>query len=384
MIKGGIERGRFHVVGGYKLNRPNNMKPNIDRIRNEFFKKNLSVGHHNVRYTWMQIMLMILNCIKCLESIDGGAKSPSAQTIRDRLNLKGDWLTYFHEQMYTIVKWAMKVFCRFKWYISIDETHIPFFGNRKKLNAKLVKKKVGKYVHAYRAKTPGATGSFCFLVISLCCCKIRIPLAIKMVKVGERYKPWLKTELKRAMQISPKSIVLADRGFGKAEWFYNMLEELDVKYVVRMPLRKKESRNKVRHGATNIQQWIKDVKTKDKVLLDIYIARDSQNRKYVLASNIKGKTPKQLLSYYLNRWDLENIFKDADRVELPTSSRNPLMRLFCVVASFLMFTLWQVSRAPPNSFWCSLRRFVKNCIAFLCNVLHCIISPVGEILRQPP
>lgn len=360
------------------------MKPNIDRIRNMFFKKSLSVGHHNIKYTWMQIMLMILNCIKCLESIEGGAKSPSAQTIRDRLNLEGTWLEYFHKNMYLTAKWAWRVFSRFRWFISIDETHIPFFGNRKKLNAKLVKKKIGKYVHGYKAKTPGATGSFCFLVISLCCCKIRIPLAIKMVKVGERYKPWLKKELEKALRTAPKAIVLADRGFGKAEWFYEMLEELNVKYVVRIPLRKKESRNKVRHGAKHIQQWIKDVKTKDKVLLDLYIAHDSQNRKYVLASNIKGKTPKQLLNYYLNRWDLENIFKDADRVELPTSSGNPIMRLFCVVTSFLVFTLWQVSKRLSRHALCSLRCFVKRCIFFLCKFLYCVISPLGEILKQPP
>lgn len=358
------------------------MKPNIDKIRNKFFKKSFSVGHHNIKYTWMQLMLLILNCIKCLESVESGAKSPSAQTIRDRLNLEGAWLEHFHESMYSIAKWVAKVFSRFKWYISIDETHIPFFGNRKKLNAKLAKMGIGRYVHAYKAKTPGATGSFCFLVISLCCCKIRIPLVIKMVKVGERYRPWLKTELNKAMRISPKAIVLADRGFGKAEWFYEMLNELDAKYVVRMPLRKKESRNKVRHGAKHIQQWFKDVKTKNKVLLDIYISKDSQKRKYILASNIKGKTPKQLLGYYLNRWDLENIFKDADRVELPTSSRNPLMRLFCVVASFLIFTLWQVGRVILKSA-CSLRGFVKRCIVFLCKVLHCVISPLGELLKQP-
>lgn len=358
------------------------MKPNIDIIRNEFFKKSFSVGHHNIKYSWMQLMLLILNCIKCLESIDSGAKSPSAQTVRDRLNLEGAWMEHFHESMYHVAKWAVKVFNRFRWFISVDETYVPFFGNRKKLNAKLVKKRIGKYVHGYRAKTPGATGSFCFLVISLCCCKIRIPLAIKMIKVGERYRTWLKIELNKAMLISPRAIVLADRGFGKAEWFYDMLDELDVKYVVRMPLRKKESKNKVRHGAKHIQQWIKDVKTKDKVLLDIYIARDSQNREYILVSNIREKTPKQLLGYYLNRWDLENIFKDADRVELPTSSTNPLMRLFCVVASFLLFTLWQVDRI--NSFlWCSLRCFVKKCVLFLCKFLHCIISPIGEILKLP-
>jgi hypothetical protein len=359
------------------------MKLNTDKIRNGFFKISLSVGYHNVKYPWMQIMLMILNCIKCLESIDSGAKMPSAQTVRDRLNLEGKWLEYFHESVCLIARWAVRAFSRFRWFISVDETHIPFFGDRKKLNAKLVKMGFGKYVHSYRAKTPGATGSFCFIVISLCCYKIRIPLAIKMVKVGERQKSWLKTELKKALKIAPRAIVLADRGFGKAEWFYGLLEEVDSKYVVRMPLRKKETKNKVRCGATHIQQWIKDVKTKDKVLLDIYIAHDSQNREYVLASNIRGKTPKQLLAYYLNRWDLENIFKDADRIELPTSSRNPMMRLFCVVTSFFMFALWQVNRIVEPTL-CSLRCFVKKCVMLLCKVLNCIISPIGEIFNHPP
>ena len=358
---------------------PNNMKLNFNKIQKEYFKKSFSVGKHNIQYTWAQLMLLVINCIKCMESIESGAKSPSAQTIRDRLNLGGMWLEHFHESAYSIAKWALKYFSRFRWYISIDETHIPFFGDRKRLNAKLMKKGLGKYVHGYKAKTPGATGSFCFLVISLCCCRIRIPIAAKIIKVGERYKPWLISELKPLLKIASKAIVLADRGFGKATWFYLMLDELDALYVVRTPLRKKESKNKERQGKTHIQQWMKDVKTKEKVLLDIYIARDKKRRTYVLVSNVRHRSTKQLLFYYLNRWDLENIFKDADRVELPTSSANPVMRLFCVVTSFLMLTLWQVNKIILKSS-CSLRNFVKKCMVALCEILHCIISPLGEII----
>lgn len=354
---------------------------NFDKIQKEYFKKSFSVGRHNIVYTWTQLMLLMLNCIKCLESIESGAKSPSAQTIRDRLNLKGEWLEHFHDSVCAIAKWALKIFSRFKWYISIDETHIPFFGNREKLNAKLVKKGVGKYVHGYRAKTPGATGSFCFLVISLCCCRIRIPIAVKIVKVGERYKPWLISELKPLLKIAPKAIILADRGFGKSTWFYEMLDELDATYVIRMPLRKKESKNKAKHGKKHFQQWMKNTKTKEKVLLDIFIASDSQRRTYVLVSNLKDKSPTQLLGYYLNRWDLENIFKDADRVELPTSSANPVMRLFCVVTSFLILTLWQANRIISKSQIGSLRSFVKKCIVLLCMALKCVISPLGEIIE---
>lgn len=356
------------------------METDIDNIKKEFFKKSLSVGHHNVKYTWMQIMLMILNCIKGFETFEGGAKSPSPQTMRDRLNLEGTWLGYFHDSMWSIARLMLKRFSRLRWFISIDETHVPFFGDRKKLNEDLVKKGVGKYVHGYRAKTPGATGSFCFLVVSLCCSKIRIPLAVKMVKVGERYRSWLKVLLQRMLKLAPKAKILADRGYGKATWFFLMMEELGAEYVLRMPLRKKESKNKVSLGKKHFQQWMKDVKTKEKALLDIYVAKDNKGREYILASNIQDKSIRQLLQYYHNRWDLENIFKDADRVELPTSSRNPLMRMYCIVVSFLIFTLWQVERVLTKT-TLSLRQIVKQFVACLCKAINCLISPIGEILE---
>ena len=324
-------------------------------------------------------MLVILNCIRGLESFEEGARSPSAQTLRDRLNLTGEWLEYYHCSVWKLAILMVKKFQRFHWWISIDETYVPFFGDRKKLNKKL-KKNCGKsYVHGYRADTAGATGSFCFLVISLCCCKIRIPIAIKLIAVNEGYEPWLKPHLHRLLKLVHSPVVLADRGFGKAVWFYAMLDDLGARYVVRMPLRKKEHKNKVAAGITKFQHWMKDSSNHNKVLLTIHVARDENNREYILASNIDKKTPKELLQMYLHRWDLENIFKDSDRIQLPTSSPNPQMRLFCVVVAFFLFTLWQVK---PLFHKASLRHFVKRAIEILCTLLQCIITPFGVIIHQ--
>jgi len=356
---------------------------NIDKMRNDFFKKSLSVGHHNVKYTWQQLMLMIISCVRCLESFEEGARSPSAQTLRDRLNLEGAWPESFHASMWIIAKFLLRKFCRYNWWISIDETYVPFFGNRKKLNDFLTKKGIGEFICGYRAKTPGATGSFCFLVISLCCCKVRIPIAIKIVKVGERYRPWLEPWLIKLHKLAPKAIVLADRGFGKAVWFYDMLDSIGVKYVVRVPLRKKENKNKVAAGVSRFQYWMKEQDSKNSVLLTVYVCKDKQNRKYLLASNFENKSSKQLLDMYLNRWDLENMFKDADRVELPTSSRNPRMRLFSVVLSFFLFALWQAQNLFSKVSW-SLRTFVKHIIGALCRFLRCFINSIGEVFPQPP
>ncbi|MBI2557804.1 hypothetical protein HYW20_00635 [Candidatus Woesearchaeota archaeon] len=91
------------------------------------------VGHHNIKYTWMQLMLMIIGCVRSLESFEEGAKSPSAQTLRDRLNLKGIWLESFHTSVWIIAKFLLKKYGRFRWWItfspSIEFCKAHFFSN---------------------------------------------------------------------------------------------------------------------------------------------------------------------------------------------------------------------------------------------------------------
>lgn len=359
------------------------MNSDIDKMRNEFFKISLSAGHHNIKYTWQEIMLMILSCIRSLESFEEGAKAPSAQTLRDRLVLDSDWRSYFESVMQKLAVFSSKTFSKISWYLSIDETYVAFFGKRKKLNEELKKLGLKEYVHGYTDKTPGATGSFRFLVVSFCSSKIRIPLAIKLCGVGEDYNPWLKNKLDKYLSVFPKSVVLADRGFAKV-WFFEMLEELKASYVIRTPLKKKENKNKATLGIDWFQYWMKQTKTGNKVLLTIVVAKDNKNRKYFLATNIERKHNKTILKIYRERWDLENIFKDSDRIELPTSSRNPLMRLFCVTTSLFMFALWQYERLFTKPF--SLRTFIKRIIDWICQKIGCIITPTGVIQgnKHPP
>lgn len=359
------------------------MKGNhIDKRIKSFLKKSISVGHHNVKYNWLQIGLMILSCIRSKESFEEGAQEPSPQTLRDRLCLMGDWLSYFHSSMWTLAKAMLKRFPRFRWFISIDETYVAFFGKRKKLNEELMAKGLGKLVYGYKAKTPGATGSFCFLVISLCCCRVRIPIAIRMMKVGESYEPWLKPLLRGLLKIAPKAIVLADRGFGKATWFHRMLDNIGARRIIRVPLRAKRLKKKVANGQKRFQYWMTDSKTKEKALLTIRVVYDKWKDPYIFATTEGDLKDKVLLKQYLERWDIENLFKDSERIELPTSSRNPKMRLFCVVLSFFLFALWQEKKKIRHE--TSLRTFVKQCLDFLCRILNYILTPLGVMVPKPP
>lgn len=334
------------------------MGMDINEMRKEFFKKSVSAGHHNVLYDWLCIVNVILGCVRSLTSVEEGADAPSAQTIRDRLRLDGDWLSYFHECMWQIAKQLVRLLRFSAWRISIDETYTPFFGNRKKLNDWLEAHGFGRRVHGYTCKTPGATGSFGFLVVSLCCGYVRLPLFLFPLCEGERYEPLLEPVLQRLLTLVPRAIVLADRGFAYTQFFL-MLERLKARFVVRLPLHSKKLQRKITRGQRLMQYWMTNRATKEKALLSVRVALDAQKREYVFATSEQTAPASKLFAWYRQRWDIENLFKDADRVLLPTSSRNPLMRLFCVTLSFLLFALWQAERRLHGGS-VSLRGFVKR------------------------
>ena len=355
---------------------------NTNEMRDEFFKISLSQGHHNAKYTVMQLALMILSCIRGKESIEEGTKAPSAQTLRDRLLLDSEWLAYFHDCMWHLAEHLVRLLRRVQWRISIDETYEPFFGDRKKLNALLVAQGLGKLVFGYRAKTPGATGSFGFLVVSLCCCRVKLPIAIWPIPEGEPYEPWLELVLKRLLELVPGAIVLADRGFAHTRFFL-MLERLGARYVVRLQVHSNTIKRKIGRNQRRFSYWMTERKTGEKALLTVRVVYDSRGQCYVLATSEDKALLVTLLAWYGQRWDIENIFKDADRVLLPTSSRNPAMRLYCAVLSFFLSALWQVGRLTrmlPKGI--SLRGFVKRIITALGDLLCCAVSAVGQLLLR--
>jgi hypothetical protein len=63
----------------------------IDKRLETFFLKSVSKGAHNVKFSFLQIGLFILSCIRSLESFEEGAEELSPQTLRDRLDLEGEW-----------------------------------------------------------------------------------------------------------------------------------------------------------------------------------------------------------------------------------------------------------------------------------------------------
>jgi len=51
---------------------------------------------------------------------------------------------------------------------------------------------------------------------------------------------------------------------------------------------------------------------------------------------------------YKKRWNIENIFKATDGIQLRAQTNNPTIRMFCVCLSFLFYNAWQAKNRREN------------------------------------
>lgn len=341
---------------------------NIDKERNRFLNKSFSVGHHNVKYTQTELGMCLISCANARESFEEGVSSPSPQTVRDRLQLNADWDAEFENSAMKLAKYAVKRYPRSNWHISVDETHDAFFGD-----VKSKKKHSARYISGFKNKVKGATGSFEFLVVSLSCNQYKIPLFTLPIQIGISPRDWLEIKLALVLKIVPKATVLADRGFSNV-WFLQLLEKLNCKYIVRITLRDKKVKAKFSRGNKKVNYFMKEAKTNVAHLLTVYKVKDKR-KLYYFTSNLDVK-PKRLLSLYMLRWDIENIFKLSDRALIKTSSANHRMRLFCLIVSFFLYLLWQFSDMKGLS----LRRFVKQLIHIFSKICKYILDTLGRLV----
>ena len=74
----------------------------------------------------------------------------------------------------------------------------------------------------------------------------------------------------------------------------------------------------------------------------------------------------------------EEAFRLAATMLCIPGSRNPLMRLFAVTASMLVFMLWQLKRL--EGVWYRIRCFLKELIDKISAFLDCIVTITGKII----
>ena len=159
------------------------MSMDIDNIRKEFFKKSISVGYHNIRYAWSEIAATIAEQAwkrQAIEAVPIEEGKPSADTVRNRLDLKAGWDDFFHEALYECFKVVVRCYPRLRWSILIDETYDGYYGKYLK---ELLETPEGEDIMAHllghKPETKkGSTGSFGFLVVMTRSKKILLPIAV--------------------------------------------------------------------------------------------------------------------------------------------------------------------------------------------------------------
>ena len=346
------------------------MSMDIDNIRKEFFKKSISVGYHNIRYAWSEIAATITEQAwkrQAIEAVPIEEGKPSADTVRNRLDLKAGWDDFFHEALYGCFKVVVRCYPCLRWSILIDETYDGYYGKYLK---ELLETPEGEDIMAHllghKPETKkGSTGSFGFLVVMVRSKKILLPIAIFPIRKKMRYEPLLEPLLKRMRQMLPYAPILADRGFGQRVAFFRMLERVGGPYCIRFKNHGKSIKQKVENGVRQFSYWYG--KGDAKVLLTLRVGKDRKGNLYLFATTFTEKDRKWawLRQLYKGRWGIENMFKFCDRIHLPTSSIKPRMRLFCQMLAHLLFALWQLQRLLTPRIRLALQRFVHWCVKAL-------------------
>ncbi len=111
------------------------------------------------------------------------------------------------------------------------------------------------------------------------------------------------------------------------------IRELGIKYRKPYPYKKDVERSDGK--IVNLHYWLYRYKGKDG---DFY-----------LASNIH-KSAKEMRKLYKKRWNIETGFREVNRVEIKTTTRDFLVRLFFYVVSCIVYNLWQKIRFRYNIF----------------------------------
>ena len=318
----------------------------IDKYVNSFTSKNISIAA-NATYSIATILLVLVAASWGGHSIYSKAISPDADTVFYRIDTTIRKLeNQFWKQCLQFLIEKRRKLKKVKCYIVVDETYDSYTGRllrkAKKALGLLSKeeKYTLKYIHKYKPKE-GDTGSYKYVVITLVYGNKRRVLRVKALKKKEEYKPFIIKTLVELRKYVEYECVLFDRGFYDG-LFADDLKKNDIPFILRARISKKM---KVIYGF--YIKWkcyrdfeIGDSKSKGDLVLGIDYTQ-GKRRKWAFITNMEFENWYTVRELYRKRWNIENIFKATDGIQLRAQTNNPTTRLFCVCLSFLFYNAWQ-------------------------------------------
>ncbi len=337
----------------------------IDKNVQEFAHKNLS-EKKNTLFSIAMILLVLISATTNNHSIHSEAKAPNDDSVFYRIQTSIRQMEdQFWQQTISFFRRKREKLKKTKCYIVIDETYDSYTGklHRKKYK-KLTKKEkiIQRYIHKYKPKN-GDTGSFKYLVIALVYGNKRRVLCVKALKRKEKYKPFIVETLKEISKEISFKCALFDRGFYDAK-FIDDLQKNNIPFIIRAKISKKMKR--IFGIYKKWKSYEHDVAGKTKTTL--ILGKDLQNKDWGFVTNMTFGNLEDIRFIYKKRWNIENIFKATDGIQLRVATSDHVKRMFAVCLSFLVYNAWQN----------------KNKRSTLLEFMKIIFSTLLKILKRVP
>ena len=318
----------------------------LDKYVNEFAIKNISKAN-NTTYTIAMILMVLVAASYGNHTVNSKAIEPNADTVFYRIDssirkiensIWAQGLQFLRERRRKLTK----VRC----YIIVDETYDSYTGKliRKEKKHKQVltaeEKEIWGYIHNYKPEK-GNTGSYIYLVFAIVYGNKRRVLRVKAVKRKEEHKSFIVKTLLELRKEVEYECVLFDRGFYDG-LFIEELNNNKIPFIVRARI--SDTMKRI-FGFYREWKCYRDFEIgKSKAKGDLVLGVDfteGKRTKWAFITNMEFGNWFEVRKFYRKRWDIENIFKATDGIQLRAQTNNPTTRLFCVCLSFLFYNAWQ-------------------------------------------
>jgi len=317
----------------------------IDKHVISFTNKSIS-QNSNVVYSITAIVLVLVAASYGSFSVNSKADSPDPDTVfyRIRTSIKNMEQAFWQESL-VFLRQKRKKLSKVKCYIVVDETYDSYTGRlivkeKKGVYLSNKEKEALKYIHKYKPKR-GDTGSYKYLVFALVYGNKRRVLKVKALKRKEKYKSYIIKTLINIQQAVRYECVLFDRGFYDGSFVEN-LKKNNIPFILRARISK--AMKKV-YGFYSIWKCYNDFQIGQDGMGNLVLGSEytkGKRMKWAFITNLVANDWYDIRKIYSKRWNIENIFKATDGIQLSAQTNNPTLRMFCVCLSFLIYNAWQV------------------------------------------
>lgn len=311
---------------------------NINKLIKDFFNISLSATKANSVHSNAEVQAYLVGMSLNHDSLES-ATGLSPDTIQRRIVLgtKADmpWFNYVQRTQLDLITPIIRRNRRVRWSLVIDESLESFFGSVDNLKDHLDTQDLPDFVSKYRVQR-GSTGSFHYINIVLYSKLGTFPIAVIPKLTDENVYPKIEEILAKVRRIHQDIILLADRGYGNQQMIA-LCQKLKVSYCIRL---KKKGKLKTIKKNHRVFFWHAFGNVKFRVIMHTSHGRET----FFFAIGKKGGSSQWFRLLYRDRWSIENLFKNCDKIQLRTSSRNTIFRLFCFVLSLFLMLLYQLKK----------------------------------------